>query len=512
MTARAVDAIASSDVVVGYKTYVDLVRDVIRDQMIIRTGMTEEVQRAQKAVELARAGRTVAVISSGDAGLYGMAGIIYEVLMEQGWQEGDDPAVEVIPGISAIHAAASLLGAPVMHDACTISLSDHLTPWEVIARRLEAASAADFVIALYNPKSGRRTRQIEEAQRIILRYRAPDTPVGLVKSAYRDRQQVVRTTLGQMLDHEIGMLTTVIIGNSTTVFHGPVMVTPRGYQRKYTLSAATQPLKPGERLKPVNEPWALHEGREENTTRTPKAVRDWADEALARLTKTTGSTPALRPAIAHTRVLLAVAPGVANKTFEPRQLALLAELAGESGSIEYTPSHQLIVRTESSEPDRVISRLTEAGLWVFPVGDVVKVKACDFCDGDKQDGIPYAEDLTRRLGGLGVAKELRIGFNGCAMSCYGAVHEDIALVFRKGRIDLFLGGKTGGRTARPAHLVAEGLDPQEAVDRVERIVRRYQSEAFPGERFYRFFERVSEVDGFRPAGAPEAADPVCGTP
>ncbi|AEJ39556.1 precorrin-3B C17-methyltransferase [Sulfobacillus acidophilus TPY] len=512
MTGRALDAISTSDVIVGYKTYVDLVRDLIQDQMIIRTGMTEEVQRAQKAVELARAGKTVAVISSGDAGLYGMAGIIYEVLIEQGWQEGDDPAVEVIPGISAIHAAASLLGAPVMHDACTISLSDHLTPWDVIARRLEAAAAADFVIALYNPKSGRRTRQIEEAQRIILRHRSPDTPVGLVKSAYRERQQVVRTTLGHMLDHEIGMLTTVIIGNSTTVYHGPLIVTPRGYQRKYTLSAATQPLKPGERLKPVNEPWALHQGREDKPTRPPGTVRDWADEALACLTQTATPAPVTQSSPSSVRVELAVAPGVANKTFEPRQLALVAELAGESGSIEYTPSHQLIFRTEASDPDRIISRLTEAGLWVFPVGDVVKVKACDFCDGDKQEGIPYAEDLTRRLGGLGVAKELRIGFNGCAMSCYGAVHEDIALVFRKGRIDLFLGGKTGGRTAHPAHLVAEGLEPREAVERVERIVRRYQAEAFPGERFYRFFERVGEVDGFRPAGAPRAVDPVCGTP
>ena len=145
-----------------------------------------------------------------------------------------------------------------MHDACTISLSDHLTPWEVIERRLEAAAFADFVIALYNPKSGRRTHQIAEAQRILLKYRSPKTPVGIVKSAYRDRQMVVRTDLAHLLEHEIGMLTTVIVGNSATFMHDDLMITPRGYQRKYQLDTAEQTLRLSERLQVENEPWSLH--------------------------------------------------------------------------------------------------------------------------------------------------------------------------------------------------------------------------------------------------------------
>lgn len=257
VTERARRAIQSSDTVIGLNTYVKLMAGLLDDQEVLQTGMTEEVSRAQKAVEMAKEGRVVAVISSGDAGVYGMAGLIYEVLVEQGWQVGDNPSVEVIPGISAIHSCAALLGAPIMHDACTISLSDHLTPWDVIAKRVEAAAMADFVIAFYNPKSGRRTRQIEEAQRILLKYRAPDTPVGLVKSAFRERQQVTQTTLAQMLDHDIGMLTTVIVGNSTTYYHGDRMITPRGYERKYDLDAATQTLRPSERLRPEHEPWAL---------------------------------------------------------------------------------------------------------------------------------------------------------------------------------------------------------------------------------------------------------------
>ena len=144
-----------------------------------------------------------------------------------------------------------------MHDSCTISLSDHLTPWELIAKRVEAAAQADFVIALYNPRSGRRTRQIVEAQKILLRYRSPETPVGLVKSAYRERQEITITNLADMLNHDIGMLTTVIIGNSSTFLYDNKMITPRGYQRKYTLRVEKQPLKPHQRLQKEAEPWAM---------------------------------------------------------------------------------------------------------------------------------------------------------------------------------------------------------------------------------------------------------------
>jgi cobalt-factor III methyltransferase len=262
MTKRALDAIAESEIIIGYTTYVKLVEELIQDQEIISTGMTEEVSRAQEAVRQAEMGKKVAVISSGDAGVYGMAGLIYEVLMEKGWVEEEGVEVEVIPGISAINSCAALLGAPIMHDACTISLSDHLTPWEIIEKRVVAAAAADFVIALYNPKSGRRTRQIEEAQRILLQYRSPETPVGIVKSAYREREHVVLTTLTNMLEHEIGMLTTVIIGNSSSVFYDGKIITPRGYQRKYDLVAEEQELKLHQRLQKEAEPWALPQVKE----------------------------------------------------------------------------------------------------------------------------------------------------------------------------------------------------------------------------------------------------------
>jgi cobalt-factor III methyltransferase len=257
ITGQASAAIINSDTIIGYDAYIDLVSDLITNQEVVRLGATEEVVRAQKAVQLAKEGKIVAVVSSGDAGVYGMAGLIFEVLIEQGWHAGDDPSIEVLPGISAIHSCGARLGAPIMHDACTISLSDHLTPWEIIEKRVEAAAQADFVIAFYNPKSRQRTKQIEEAQKILLKYRDPRTPVGLVKNAWRESEQIVCTTLGDMLNHEIGMLTTVIVGNSSTFLYEGLMITPRGYQRKYVLSSGEQPIPQDKRLHPENEPWAL---------------------------------------------------------------------------------------------------------------------------------------------------------------------------------------------------------------------------------------------------------------
>ncbi len=273
ITTRAIYALQQSDYIIGYKTYVDLIEHLVTAQSIVSTGMTEEVSRAQEAVKQAEAGHTVSVISSGDSGVYGMAGLVYEVLIEKGWTEEKGIGVEIVPGISAINSCASLLGAPIMHDACTISLSDHLTPWQIIEKRIEAAGMADFVIALYNPKSGRRTRQIVEAQRILLKYRSPDTPVGLVKSAYRDSQHVVLTNLAEMLEHEIGMLTTVIIGNSSTFFYDNKIITPRGYQRKYTLGEEKQSLKPHQRLKKEAEPWALEQDKESAKITEPKSKK-----------------------------------------------------------------------------------------------------------------------------------------------------------------------------------------------------------------------------------------------
>ncbi len=235
MTQRARAAIAEADVVVGYITYIKLVADLLEGKEVIRKGMTEELDRAVNALELANAGKKVALISSGDAGVYGMAGPTYEVLFQAGWTPETGVEVEVIPGASAINACASLVGAPLTHDFCSISLSDLLTPWPAIARRLDAAAAADFVVALYNPKSGRRAQQIVQAQALFLRHRRPDTPVAVVKSAYRRRQTIDFTTLNKMSDCDIGMLSTVLIGNSMTFVRDGLMVTPRGYDNKYQL-------------------------------------------------------------------------------------------------------------------------------------------------------------------------------------------------------------------------------------------------------------------------------------
>lgn len=233
LTFRAHAAISAAEVVVGYNTYIKLVQHLLEGKEIIRSGMQEEIGRARAAVAAAEAGKTVAVISSGDAGIYGMAGLVYEVLKEQNWGPETGIEVEVVPGITAANACAALVGAPLSHDLANISLSDYLTPWEVIARRIAAAAAADFVIVLYNPASGRRTWQIVEAVKIISNYRTPATPVALVKSAYRQRQDIIRTDLAHLLDHEIGMLTTVLIGNSNTFDYKGLMITPRGYQHKY---------------------------------------------------------------------------------------------------------------------------------------------------------------------------------------------------------------------------------------------------------------------------------------
>ncbi|MEO5659998.1 MAG: precorrin-3B C(17)-methyltransferase [Polaromonas sp.] len=235
MTKRACEAIAEADVVIGYVTYIKLVADLLDGKEVIRKSMTEELDRAVDALAQANAGKKVALISSGDAGVYGMAGPTYEVLFEAGWTPASGVEVEVIPGTSAINACASLVGAPLTHDFCSISLSDLLTPWPVIARRLDAVAAADFVIALYNPKSGRRTQQIEQAQMLLLRHRRPDTPVAVVKSAYRRREHIEFTTLDKMGECDIGMLSTVLIGNSHTFVRHGLMITPRGYANKYDL-------------------------------------------------------------------------------------------------------------------------------------------------------------------------------------------------------------------------------------------------------------------------------------
>jgi precorrin-3B C17-methyltransferase len=233
MTLRARQAIADAEVVIGYVTYLKLIPDLLVGKEVIRKAMTEELDRSLEAWEQARRGRRVALVSSGDIGVYGMAGPTYEVLLRAGWRPGEGIEVEVIPGCTALAACASLVGAPLTHDFCSISLSDLLTPWPVIARRLEAAAQGDFVIALYNPKSGKRTEQILAAQRILLRHRAPETPVAIVRAAYRPGQAIQLSRLDAFADHPIGMLTTLLIGNASTYVQDGLMVTPRGYANKY---------------------------------------------------------------------------------------------------------------------------------------------------------------------------------------------------------------------------------------------------------------------------------------
>ncbi|MGK7930482.1 MAG: precorrin-3B C(17)-methyltransferase [Microcystaceae cyanobacterium] len=229
ITPAAKTAIAAADVIIGYSLYLDLIKPLKQAGQIIESyPITQEKQRAQRAISLAQWGLTVVVVSSGDCGIFGMAGLVMEELSLQGW-DGETPQLEVFPGISAIQAAAAKVGAPLMHDFCAISLSDLLTPWEVIEKRLKASAEADFVTALYNPRSLKRQSQIMAAQRIFLAVRSPQTPVALVASAYRENEQITLTTLEKMLDFEINMLTTVIIGNKTTYQQGNWLITPRGY-------------------------------------------------------------------------------------------------------------------------------------------------------------------------------------------------------------------------------------------------------------------------------------------
>jgi precorrin-3B C17-methyltransferase len=240
-TPEALKAIQEADLIVGYITYIKLVRPLIEGKEVIRTGMTEEIGRARAAVERARGGAKVAIISSGDAGVYGMASLVFQVLQEEGWKRGDSPEVRFVPGMTALNSCGSLVGAPFGHDFCAISLSDLLTPWSVIRKRLEMAAAADFVVALYNPASGRRQRQIVEAQEILRKERVGATPVALVKSAYRKLQTVELSDLDHFLEYEIGMLTTVIVGSSQTFMFEGYMVTPRGYTNKYTWDGEVLP-------------------------------------------------------------------------------------------------------------------------------------------------------------------------------------------------------------------------------------------------------------------------------
>ena len=227
MTAHCIAVLRNCDLVVGYKKYIELAKPFIAEKDVISSGMTQEIERCALAVAEAKKGKTVALISSGDAGVYGMAGLALELINKKRlWNRFE---VEIVPGIPVIHSAAARLGAPLMNDYAVISLSDLLTPWEMIVKRLSHAAQADFTICLYNPKSKKRTKQIKEAQSMLLRYRDPDTPVGLARNVGRKGESITLTTLKKMLRYKIDMVTIVIIGNSTTLVKNEQMITPRGY-------------------------------------------------------------------------------------------------------------------------------------------------------------------------------------------------------------------------------------------------------------------------------------------
>ncbi|SJZ42277.1 precorrin-3B C(17)-methyltransferase [Garciella nitratireducens] len=226
LTQAAKNALESADIIIGYTTYIFLIKDIIMGKKVIQSPMKGETDRCKKALELAHKGEKVAIVSSGDAGIYGMAGIVYEIAQ----REEMNLKIEVIPGVTAAFAAAAVLGAPIMHDFAVISLSDLMTDWNLIQKRLELAAKADFVICLYNPKSQKRVKQIQIAREILMQFRTLQTPVGIVKNAQRENQEIFLTNLQEMLNYPIDMFTTIIIGNSHTKILNGKIVTPRGYQ------------------------------------------------------------------------------------------------------------------------------------------------------------------------------------------------------------------------------------------------------------------------------------------
>ena len=228
ITPKARNAIEAAEVVAGYNTYVRLVEKILGGKKIIGRAMMQEVERSHLAIEEALKGRTVAVISSGDSGVYGMAGLVLEMILNL--PEENRPQFEIVAGVSAVNAAAAILGAPLMHDFAIISLSDLMTPWELIEQRVRSAAQSDFVIAFYNPKSKRRVNQLVEVQKILLEFRKKNTPVGIVTNAGREGQSKIISTLENFLQEEINMFSLVIVGNSQTFVKAGYMLTPRGYK------------------------------------------------------------------------------------------------------------------------------------------------------------------------------------------------------------------------------------------------------------------------------------------
>jgi len=226
MTFRAADAVEAAEVIYGYDVYTDLLKEFFPNKEFRPSKMLREVERCTLAIEEAERGRTVAIVSSGDSGIYGMAGIVYQIADER----RSDIEIDVVPGITAASAAASLLGAPLMHDLAIISLSDLLTPLDLIMKRIECAGEGDMIVCLYNPKSKKRTDHVEKAADILMRSRNADTPAGIARNIGRKDENITITTLGKLKDEKIDMFSTIIIGNSQTFVSGGKMITPRGYR------------------------------------------------------------------------------------------------------------------------------------------------------------------------------------------------------------------------------------------------------------------------------------------
>jgi len=237
MTFRAKQVIEESEIIVGYDTYVSLVEDLIAGKEVYRYAMTQEVDRANQAIHFVENDKIVSLVSSGDPGVYGMAGLIYEILADKGWNKENGISIECVPGISSLNSCAALVGSPLMTDFAVVSMSDLLVPWEIIMKRVEAAALGDYVTVIYNPASKKRVHQLRDTRNIFLKYREPSTPVAIVKGAYRESQSVAITTLDKMLEHQdmLGMITTVIVGNSSTFNYDGMMINPRGYRSKYEL-------------------------------------------------------------------------------------------------------------------------------------------------------------------------------------------------------------------------------------------------------------------------------------
>ena len=227
LTGKARKALAESDVIVGYTVYIDLIRAEFGHKELLTTPMRKEQERCEMALALADTGKTVAMGCRGDPGVYGMAGLCYELSPK--WPEVE---LSVIPGITAACGGAAVLGAPLMHDFCLISLSDLMTPWEKIEKRLRAAAEADFVLCIYNPSSHKRKDYLARACAILLEAKSPDTPCGYVREIGRDGEAAAVLTLGQLKDAQVDMFTTVFVGNSQTKVIGGKLVTPRGYLQR----------------------------------------------------------------------------------------------------------------------------------------------------------------------------------------------------------------------------------------------------------------------------------------